>query len=102
MLFDYAETVGYHFTLLDIGGGFPGTENVALKFEHVRLTAVFQLNFLVCYFFAMHEQQNDIENKTARWWCCKALAFGLGGVSLHSGSQIGRELEHGLLEKSMV
>ena len=35
MLFDYAETVGYHFTLLDIGGGFPGTENVTLKFEQV-------------------------------------------------------------------
>uniref|UniRef100_H2ZI08 ornithine decarboxylase n=1 Tax=Ciona savignyi TaxID=51511 RepID=H2ZI08_CIOSA len=29
VLFDYAESIGYHFTLLDIGGGFPGTENIA-------------------------------------------------------------------------
>ena len=36
-LFDYAETIGYHFTLLDIGGGFPGTDDVALKFEEVCL-----------------------------------------------------------------
>ena len=34
-LFDYAESIGRRFTLLDIGGGFPGTENVALKFEEV-------------------------------------------------------------------
>ena len=36
-LFDYAETIGHHFTLLDIGGGFPGTENAGLKFEEVSL-----------------------------------------------------------------
>uniref|UniRef100_H2ZI04 ornithine decarboxylase n=1 Tax=Ciona savignyi TaxID=51511 RepID=H2ZI04_CIOSA len=35
VLFDYAESIGYHFTLLDIGGGFPGTENVDLKFEEI-------------------------------------------------------------------
>lgn len=26
-LFDYAQTVGYYFSLLDIGGGFPGDKN---------------------------------------------------------------------------
>lgn len=26
-LFDYAESVGYNFSLLDIGGGFPGDKN---------------------------------------------------------------------------
>ena len=35
-LFDYAETVGYHFNLLDIGGGFPGSENRKIKVEEVR------------------------------------------------------------------
>lgn len=34
-LFDYAKAIGYNFNLLDIGGGFPGTENVKLKFEKV-------------------------------------------------------------------
>lgn len=29
-LFDYAATVGYYFTLLDIGGGFPGDKNTSL------------------------------------------------------------------------
>lgn len=26
-LFDFAESVGYHFNLVDIGGGFPGRNN---------------------------------------------------------------------------
>jgi len=34
-LFDYAESVGFHFNVLDIGGGFPGTDDVELKFEEV-------------------------------------------------------------------
>lgn len=34
-LFYYAEVIGYNFTLLDIGGGFPGTKNVTLTFEQV-------------------------------------------------------------------
>lgn len=29
-LFDYAETLGYDFTLLDIGGGFPGDKNTSI------------------------------------------------------------------------
>ncbi|XP_002131383.2 ornithine decarboxylase [Ciona intestinalis] len=35
ILFDYAECIGYKFNLLDIGGGFPGTEDVDLKFEEI-------------------------------------------------------------------
>lgn len=31
-LFDFAETVGFHFTLLDIGGGFPGNND---KIHHI-------------------------------------------------------------------
>lgn len=31
-LFDYAETIGYRFNLLDIGGGFPGDNN---KMHHL-------------------------------------------------------------------
>lgn len=30
-LFDFAETLGYHFNLLDIGGGFPGDTNTDIK-----------------------------------------------------------------------
>lgn len=29
-LFDYAETLGYYLSLLDIGGGFPGDKNTSL------------------------------------------------------------------------
>lgn len=29
-LFDYAETLGYYFSLLDIGGGFPGDKNTSI------------------------------------------------------------------------
>ena len=34
-LFDYAKSVGYNFTLLDIGGGFPGDETWRVTFEDV-------------------------------------------------------------------
>lgn len=34
-LFDYSKQIGYNFSLLDIGGGFPGTENVQLTFEEI-------------------------------------------------------------------
>lgn len=30
-LFDLAENVGYHFKLLDIGGGFPGDTGTDIK-----------------------------------------------------------------------
>lgn len=30
-LFDFAENVGYHFKLLDIGGGFPGNTGTDIK-----------------------------------------------------------------------
>lgn len=30
-LFDYAKTLGYNFTLLDIGGGFPGDKNSTIE-----------------------------------------------------------------------
>lgn len=30
-LFDFAETVGYHFNFLDIGGGFPGKNHTDIK-----------------------------------------------------------------------
>ena len=35
-LFEYAEKIGYIFKLLDLGGGFPGTDH-AIKFVHVSL-----------------------------------------------------------------
>lgn len=36
-LFDYARQVGYHFTLLDIGGGFPGSDNALVSFDEIGL-----------------------------------------------------------------
>lgn len=30
-LFDFAKSVGYHFTLVDIGGGFPGDNDTSIK-----------------------------------------------------------------------
>lgn len=30
-LFDFAESVGYQFTLLDIGGGFPGDNDTSIS-----------------------------------------------------------------------
>ena len=32
------ETVGYHFTILDIGGGFPGSEQQLSLFHEVAAT----------------------------------------------------------------
>ena len=34
-VFQLAEAEGFKFTLLDIGGGFPGTANVKLSFPEV-------------------------------------------------------------------
>lgn len=30
-LFDYAKTQGYNFSLLDIGGGFPGDKDTTIQ-----------------------------------------------------------------------
>lgn len=39
-VFQWAETIGYKFSLLDIGGGWPGTDNAGIKFvdiaNHIR------------------------------------------------------------------
>lgn len=35
-VFDMAENIGFHFNLLDIGGGFPGQPSAKLSFEEVR------------------------------------------------------------------
>lgn len=32
-LFDFAEKIGYHFNMLDIGGGFPGNKNNPITFD---------------------------------------------------------------------
>ncbi|XP_066554541.1 ornithine decarboxylase [Amia ocellicauda] len=40
-VFDMGEELGFNMTLLDIGGGFPGSEDVKLKFEEI--TAVINL-----------------------------------------------------------
>ncbi|KAL4128222.1 hypothetical protein PRIC2_007215 [Phytophthora ramorum] len=32
-VFDMGHAIGYNFSLLDIGGGFPGTENAPIRFE---------------------------------------------------------------------
>ncbi|XP_006626107.1 ornithine decarboxylase [Lepisosteus oculatus] len=34
-VFDMGEELGFNMTLLDIGGGFPGSEDVKLKFEEI-------------------------------------------------------------------
>lgn len=34
-VFDIAEGEGFHFNLLDIGGGFPGQKSAKLTFEEV-------------------------------------------------------------------
>ena len=34
--FLFQESIGYNFTLLDIGGGFPGDNAAAISFEEVR------------------------------------------------------------------
>jgi len=35
-VFEMAESAGFHFNLLDIGGGFLGTDSVKISFEEVR------------------------------------------------------------------
>lgn len=34
-VFDMGAEVGFHMHLLDIGGGFPGSEDAKLKFEEI-------------------------------------------------------------------
>jgi len=34
-VFDLAETIGFNFTILDIGGGFPGVDDIFLEFEQI-------------------------------------------------------------------
>lgn len=36
-VFDMGETAGFHFDLLDIGGGFPGQKSAKISFEAVRV-----------------------------------------------------------------
>ncbi|XP_059908237.1 ornithine decarboxylase 1-like, partial [Gadus macrocephalus] len=45
-VFDMAEEFGYKMSLLDIGGGFPGSEDVKLKFEEVIFTFDLSVLFL--------------------------------------------------------
>jgi len=35
-VFDMAENIGFHFNLLDIGGGFPALASAKHSFEEVR------------------------------------------------------------------
>ena len=35
-VFDTAEVLGFHMTLLDIGGGFPGQPDTGISFKEVR------------------------------------------------------------------
>lgn len=52
-VFDEAEQIGYHFRLLDIGGGFPGSESGPLAFKEIAtvlnrtLTELFPANVRV-------------------------------------------------------
>ena len=34
--------IGYNFTLLDIGGGFPGAPDAAITFEEVSFEVIYQ------------------------------------------------------------
>ena len=40
-VFDMGEKAGYHFDLLDIGGGFPGQKSSKISFEEVGLCHMF-------------------------------------------------------------
>lgn len=43
-LFDFAETIGYHFKLLDIGGGFPGLNYTGIdEVRKIKKLVAFQL-----------------------------------------------------------
>ena len=46
-VFDMAESAGFHFNLLDIGGGFPGNPSAKPSFEEVRY-AYFYLTYNKC------------------------------------------------------
>jgi len=37
-VFDMAQQLGFHFDLLDIGGGFPGQSSAKLSFDEVLAT----------------------------------------------------------------
>ena len=40
VVFDIGESEGFHFDLLDIGGGFPGQNTAKITFEEVNCLAV--------------------------------------------------------------
>jgi len=41
-VFDVAEAAGFHFNLLDIGGGFPGQASAKPSFEEVRFADTYR------------------------------------------------------------
>ena len=43
-LFSYADSIGHHFTLLDIGGGFPGQKETDTLFESLSVGVTEALN----------------------------------------------------------
>lgn len=43
-LFSYADSIGYHFTLLDIGGGFPGQKGTDTLFGNLSVGITEALN----------------------------------------------------------
>ncbi|CAL8299184.1 unnamed protein product [Boreogadus saida] len=47
-VFDMAEEFGYKMSLLDIGGGFPGSEDVKLKFEEWAQTLDYLFMVVLC------------------------------------------------------
>ena len=46
-VFDMAKTAGYHFNLLDIGGGFPGRASTLPFFEEVKIAELNSIRFQV-------------------------------------------------------
>lgn len=92
MLFDYAETVGYHFTLLDIGGGFPGTEDVDLKFEEITSVVNQQLDTL---FPEQHFPDLQVIAEPGRFYAASAFSLATNVIAKKkvSGDEPEKQLE---------
>lgn len=66
-LFDFAETIGYQFTLLDIGGGFPGSNDTAIDEVRKKLCILAFPKLIGCFlYFSMRQSSIVVLNYTFR------------------------------------
>uniref|UniRef100_A0A182QXB5 ornithine decarboxylase n=1 Tax=Anopheles farauti TaxID=69004 RepID=A0A182QXB5_9DIPT len=68
-LFEYAKTIGYEFTLLDIGGGFPGDTNKPID-RYAKA-----INMAIDHYFPVSESDVRIIAEPGRYYVSSAVSL---------------------------